>query len=155
MRCLLKATLVNWIVWQCTHISLHCQTCYSICFPSHELIFKTLLQQRYKFMSYTRHYNIVNIHGSKGYMDVFIKWHFFTDVHWTLNQISYNPNTFSLSSLSLAYLIWNWHHQKWWFPPESNPGPLAHQSLHHPCQATTVTLPSQRFRTCIGPVSMT
>ncbi len=55
----------------------------------------------------------------------------------------------------LAYLIWNWHHQKWWFPPELIPGPLAHQSLEHPCQATPVTLPSQRFRTCIGPVSMT
>ncbi len=36
----------------------------------------------------------------------------------------------------LAYLIWNWHHQKWWFPPESIPGPHAHQSLDHPCQAT-------------------
>ncbi len=55
----------------------------------------------------------------------------------------------------LAYLIWNWHHQKWWFPPELIRGPLAHQSLEHPCQATPVTLPGQRFRTCIVPVSMT
>ncbi len=33
----------------------------------------------------------------------------------------------------LAYLIWNWRHQKGWFPPDSNPVPLAHQSLDHPC----------------------
>ncbi len=31
----------------------------------------------------------------------------------------YNPNTFSLSSLS--NLIWNWHPQKWWFPHGINP----------------------------------
>ncbi len=55
----------------------------------------------------------------------------------------------------LAYLIWNGRHQKWWFPPELIQGPLAHQSLEHPCQATPVTLPGQRFRTCMGPVSMT
>ena len=41
----------------------------------------------------------------------------------------------------LDYLICNVHPKKGWFPLESNPVPLAHQS--HPYQATPVTLPGQ------------
>ncbi len=62
-----------------------------------------------------------------------------------------NSNTFSLPSLST--ISFETDTPKRWVPMESKVlGPLTHQFLAHPYQATPVTLPGQQFLTCItGP----
>ncbi len=102
-----------------------------------------------------------------------VKQHHFC-VHSSLFRLDFCPNCLSkVASLKvlvyctlltltlvcyltyLAYLIFNWHPIKGRCPPELNPGPLAPRSLEHPCQATPVMLPGQRFHTYIGPELMT